>query len=256
MNFLRTPVRKKFTRTSSTSVAREAQYCPASTVQRVTFRGFPVEAITFYEQLEADNSRAFWQANKGRYDELVKQPMLDLTDDLSEFGPFHLFRPHNDLRFSKNKPPYKIQQGAFGESEGGAGYYLQFSAQGVMAGAGYYAMAKPTSSPGSVPRSTADGIGAELGGLVADAARRRLPDRRDRRAEVGAARVPEGSPADRTAASQGAHRRRKSSARRRGSTRRRPASGSATRGSASRTCARWLDAHVGPSTLPPDERWS
>ena len=64
--------------------------------------------------------------------------MLDLVDDLSDFGPFHLFRPQNDLRFSKNKPPYKTQQGAYGESEGGAGYYVQFSAQGVMAGAGYY----------------------------------------------------------------------------------------------------------------------
>ena len=59
----------------------------------------------------------------------------------SEFGPFHLFRPHNDLRFSKNKPPYKTHQGAYGESEGGAGHYFQISALGLMCGTGYYSMA-------------------------------------------------------------------------------------------------------------------
>ena len=140
-------------------------------VRGVTFRGFPAEAITFYEQLEADNSRAFWQANKARYDELVKQPMLELADDLADYGPFHLFRPHNDLRFSKNKPPYKIQQGAFGEAEGGTGYYVQFSAQGVMAGAGYYAMASDQLARFRAAVD-AEGTGTELARLVAEAARR------------------------------------------------------------------------------------
>ena len=73
----------------------------------MAFTGFPVEGIEFYEQLGADNSRAFWQANKGRFDEFVKQPMVELTETLSDFGPFHMFRPYNDVRFSKNKPPYK-----------------------------------------------------------------------------------------------------------------------------------------------------
>jgi hypothetical protein len=108
----------------------------------VAFRGFPVEGIEFYEQLAADNSRSFWQANKHRYDEFVKQPMVELTEELADFGPFHMFRPYNDVRFSKNKPPYKTAQGAYGESEAGAGHYVQFSADGLMVGAGYYAMAK------------------------------------------------------------------------------------------------------------------
>ncbi len=70
------------------------------------FTGFPPEAIEFYEQLSADNSKTFWQVNKSRFTELVKTPMTDLTEELTEYGPFHMFRPHNDLRFSKNKPPY------------------------------------------------------------------------------------------------------------------------------------------------------
>ncbi len=108
----------------------------------MAFTGFSQEAIEFYEQLDADNTKSFWTVNRDRYVELVKQPMIELTDELDEYGPFHLFRPHNDLRFSKNKPPYKTHQGAYGELEGGSGHYVQFSAEGLMAGSGYYAMAK------------------------------------------------------------------------------------------------------------------
>ncbi len=138
----------------------------------MAFKGFPIEGIEFYEQLAADNSRSFWQANKGRYDEFVKQPMVELTEALGEFGPFHMFRPYNDVRFSKNKPPYKTAQGAYGESEGGAGFYAQFSAEGLMVGAGYYAMAKDQLQRF---RTAIDGeaTGEELVAFVADAERRK-----------------------------------------------------------------------------------
>ena len=106
------------------------------------FTGFPPEALTFYRRLEADNTEEFWTEHRPEYLSLVREPMEALCDELDEFGPFHLFRPHNDLRFSKNKPPYKTHQGAFGELEGGAGHYLQLSAEGLMVGGGYYAMAK------------------------------------------------------------------------------------------------------------------
>jgi uncharacterized protein (TIGR02453 family) len=105
------------------------------------FRGFPVEAIAFFDGLALDNTKAYWQANRAIYEQSVKEPMLALCAALEDHGPFHLFRPYNDVRFAKNKPPYKEQIGAYGESEGGAGYYVQLSAGGLMAGAGYYAMA-------------------------------------------------------------------------------------------------------------------
>ena len=63
-----------------------------------------------------------------------------LCDELDEYGPFHLFRPYNDVRFAKGRPPYKTQQGAYGEGEGGAGFYFHISREGLMAAAGYYAM--------------------------------------------------------------------------------------------------------------------
>ena len=46
--------------------------------------------------------------------------MAALCDELAEYGPFHLFRPYNDLRFAKDRPPYKTAQGASGETEGGS----------------------------------------------------------------------------------------------------------------------------------------
>ncbi|MGH9133970.1 MAG: DUF2461 domain-containing protein [Ilumatobacteraceae bacterium] len=108
----------------------------------MTFSGFPVAAIDFYERLGADNSKTFWHEHKATFDTAVKAPMIELCAELAEFGPFRLFRPQNDLRFAKDRPPYKTQQGAYGETEGGAGYYVQLSAAGLMCGAGYYAMEK------------------------------------------------------------------------------------------------------------------
>jgi uncharacterized protein (TIGR02453 family) len=107
----------------------------------VAFRGFPDEAFAFYDALHADNTRTFWQASKATYQTSVRGPMDDLLGELDAYGPFHVFRPYNDVRFAKNKPPYKEHIGAYGESEGGAGFYLQLGADGLMAAAGYYAMA-------------------------------------------------------------------------------------------------------------------
>jgi uncharacterized protein (TIGR02453 family) len=107
----------------------------------MAFTGFPDEAVEFYEGLAGDNSRAYWQAHKAMYEQSVRAPMLALLEALADFGPYHVFRPNKDVRFSKDKTPYKDHIGAYGESEGGAGYYVQFSAAGMIAGSGYYDMA-------------------------------------------------------------------------------------------------------------------
>ena len=107
----------------------------------MAFNGFPDEAIMFYEGLIADNTRTYWQANKPIYEQSVKAPMLALLDELADFGPYHVFRPHKDVRFAKDKTPYKDHIGAYGESQAGAGFYVQFSATGMLAGTGYYQMA-------------------------------------------------------------------------------------------------------------------
>lgn len=106
----------------------------------MAFPGFPVAAFEFYEALAADNSRAWWQANKARYQSDVRGPMDGLLAELDEFGPFHVFRPYQDVRFAKGRPPYKEHVGAYGEAEGGTGYYVQLSASGMLIASGYYAM--------------------------------------------------------------------------------------------------------------------
>ena len=218
----------------------------------MTFRGFPAEAIDFYERLEADNSRAFWQANKGTFETAVKGPMTELCDELRGYGDFHLFRPYNDVRFAKGRPPYKTAQGAVSEGEGGTGYYVQVSGEGLMAAAGYYGMAKD-----QLERFRAavddDGTGPQVEKLVAELERARY--------SLGAhdelKSAPRGFPKDHP---------RIALLRRKGLMAWRswpPAKWLHTKQACQRVretwegarplCA-WLDEHVGPSDLPPEDR--
>ena len=104
----------------------------------MAFKGWKPQAIEFYEGLEADNSKGYWQAHKRDYDELVLRPMEELVDELApEFGEGSIFRPYRDVRFSADKSPYKTNIAA---GIGGVGY-LQLSADGLMAGSGYWMMA-------------------------------------------------------------------------------------------------------------------
>jgi uncharacterized protein (TIGR02453 family) len=103
----------------------------------MTFDGWPEEALEFYEGLEADNSRSYWLANKTVYETCVLQPMTELLAELEpEHGEPRIFRPYRDVRFSKDKSPYKT---AIGAHVGGG--YVQLSADGLAAGHGMYGMA-------------------------------------------------------------------------------------------------------------------
>jgi uncharacterized protein (TIGR02453 family) len=105
----------------------------------MTFTGFPASAVTFYERLEADNSKAFWEKNKAEYTESIREPMLALLGDLeTEFGAGRVFRPQRDIRFSADKSPYKTHQGGFVEVQSGVGLYVQISADGLLAAGGYH----------------------------------------------------------------------------------------------------------------------
>jgi uncharacterized protein (TIGR02453 family) len=107
----------------------------------VTFAGIPIAALDFYEDLENDNSKGFWTANKHVYDESVKAPLEALVHEIEkEFGPAKLFRPYRDVRFAKDKTPYKTHQGAwFDESA----RYVQVSAAGLYVAAGYWDTSTP-----------------------------------------------------------------------------------------------------------------
>lgn len=100
------------------------------------FAGWPASASHFYAGLEADNSKAYWQANRAVYDGQVRAPMEELLADLEpEFGSWKIFRPYRDVRFSRDKSPYKTHIGA----TVGHGY-VQLDAHRLAAGAGMWEM--------------------------------------------------------------------------------------------------------------------
>lgn len=103
----------------------------------MTFQGWPEEALDFYDGLEADNSKTYWLAHKRVYEKCVLAPMQDLLAELApEHGEWKIFRPYRDVRFSKDKSPYKTAIGAVI----GAGY-IQLSARGLGCGSGMHMMA-------------------------------------------------------------------------------------------------------------------
>ena len=73
------------------------------------------DAVHFYSALAANNAKEWWVDNKPTYDTKLKAPALALLDEVA--APLarltdlpittKLFRPHRDIRFSKDKTPYK-----------------------------------------------------------------------------------------------------------------------------------------------------
>jgi len=132
----------------------------------MTFRGIPAEAFDFYDGLVADSSKSYWTANKATYDECVRGPLVELLATLEpEFGPGSVFRPYRDVRFSKDKSPYKDHQGAFVETQDAVGYYVQISAQGLRVAGGWYDPAGPQVA--RYREVVAGPGGAELEGVIA-----------------------------------------------------------------------------------------
>ena len=108
----------------------------------MTFPGFPEAALDFYEGLLADNSKAYWTDHKAVYESAVRAPMQALLDDLGpEFGEAKLFRPYRDVRFSKDKTPYKTAAAAAIGDDVQGGLYLQLSADGLMVAGGAHGLA-------------------------------------------------------------------------------------------------------------------
>ena len=97
------------------------------------FNGFRPAALTFLRALKKNNRRDWFEANRDVFEQEVKAPLRALVEELDvrfaalapEFvgdPKSSLFRIYRDIRFSKDKSPYKTAQGAVTEgarSEGG-----------------------------------------------------------------------------------------------------------------------------------------
>ena len=137
----------------------------------MSFAGIPLAALDFYEDVEAANSKAFWAAHKPAYDEFVRVPLEQLAAGVeAEFGTGKVYRPYRDVRFSKDKTPYKTNQGVWFEQ---SSMYVHVSAAGLFVGAGYWSMS--TAQVGRFRRAVAaDVAGAELERAVAAVTRARF----------------------------------------------------------------------------------
>jgi uncharacterized protein (TIGR02453 family) len=123
-----------------------------------TFSGFGPEAIQFLADLTANNERAWFQPRKAEFERLLKEPLESLIEALAgRFEARHIplcadparspFRIYRDVRFSKDKSPYKTNIGASfpwaGESTGEGGG--RSHAENVHSSGGYFHL-----SPGEI----------------------------------------------------------------------------------------------------------
>ncbi len=113
------------------------------------------DARAFLGDLAANNSRDWWQDNKATYDDRLKAPALALLDKLTPplaklsghaIKP-KLFRPHRDVRFSKDKTPYNTHLHMMWQLEGDAPqlpvFFFGIGLDYITTGAGMMGFDKP-----------------------------------------------------------------------------------------------------------------
>lgn len=124
---------------------------------------FTPALFEFLRDLAANNDREWFKASKERYERQVKQPALRFVVD---FGPHllqispsfrcdprphggSLHRPYRDIRFSKDKSPYKVWTGinfphTAGKDVHTPGFYLHLQPRASFVGVGLWRPANPT----------------------------------------------------------------------------------------------------------------
>jgi len=110
------------------------------------FDGFGPAVFEWFEGLERDNSREFFGATRRLYDEEVRGGLEAMFEELAGVfgGDLKMFRQYRDLRFSRDRSPYKTTTyGVLYDVPGmHTGLYAQLSAGGLYAGTGYYQMSR------------------------------------------------------------------------------------------------------------------
>ena len=146
------------------------------------FEGFSADAMEFLADLAAHNERNWFQPRKGDYERLLKRPFEELCAAVGEEfaardiplqsdpirSPFRIYR---DVRFSKDKSPYKTWLAAsfpwIGGGSASAGGYFHLQPGNVYVGGGLW---HPDSSWVSRWRAFVDERGDELRDALDDPA--------------------------------------------------------------------------------------
>lgn len=121
------------------------------------FKGFPADLFGFFNDLEKQNNREWFNANKQRYLESVVQPMgeyiLAMQPRLQAISPHYvvdprphggsMFRIYRDTRFSRDKTPYKTHAACHFRHDAGKdahapGFYVHLEADGLFFGGGIW----------------------------------------------------------------------------------------------------------------------
>lgn len=118
------------------------------------FTGFPKDFFAFFEELRDNNERAWFMANKARYEESVLAPMrflvADMAPRLARISPHYVadprrsvFRIYRDVRFSKDKSPYKTHAAAqfrhaIGRDVHAPGFYVHLAPDEIFVGGGMW----------------------------------------------------------------------------------------------------------------------
>lgn len=100
------------------------------------FNGFGPEAFAWFSDLADNNDRDWFTAHRDVYDTAVRGPLTELLEELAGDAPVWLARPNRDVRFSKDKSPYKTR--CYGTIDGRL--YTELSGEGLFAGTGAYGM--------------------------------------------------------------------------------------------------------------------
>ncbi len=123
---------------------------------------FEPSLFEFLLELRHHNNREWFQANKKRYEAHVRHPMLRFIADFGEplrtiseqfvadprANGGSLFRIYRDVRFSKDKSPYKINAGAHfrhavGRDVHAPGFYLHMEPGNIFVGSGIWHPGRP-----------------------------------------------------------------------------------------------------------------
>jgi uncharacterized protein (TIGR02453 family) len=143
----------------------------------MAFNGFSDDFFHFFDELKANNNRDWFLANKPRYEASVAGPCLDFIEamgaPLADISPRMLaipkktggsmFRIYRDVRFSKDKTPYKTHVGlqfrhVLGKDAHAPGFYVHLSSEEILIGGGLW---KPPSPALANIRSRIDERGKE-----------------------------------------------------------------------------------------------
>ncbi|RKE77957.1 DUF2461 domain-containing protein [Chryseobacterium sp. AG363] len=105
------------------------------------------KAFEFLTHLKENNNREWFTQHKSEYDIIVKENKVffnQIYQELQEYDQLkgiHIFRIYNDVRFSKNKTPYKTNFGV-GYSRSKpmlrGGYYIQLEPGNSFVGGGFW----------------------------------------------------------------------------------------------------------------------